>query len=137
MNEGLWYYNHMREYEVEPVTKHDVHMVEMLGRACKLHEAYEFITNKSEQPKPGVWGAMLSACNYHGDMEMGKKVAQLLFELEPENVGYYISLANMCVASGQWKDAVELRKIIHHKKLRKTAGYRLIDVGQGHNCKRC
>ncbi|KAL5743212.1 hypothetical protein ACOSP7_029944 [Xanthoceras sorbifolium] len=130
VNEGLWYYRHMLEkYEVKPVTDHHVCLVDMLGRSGKLHEAYEFIMSMPTQPEAGVWGAMLSACNYHGDTQMGKKVAELLFELEPENVGYYISLSNMYVASGRWKDAVEIREIIQNKNLRKIAGYSLIDVG--------
>lgn len=130
VDEGLWYYNNMlEECEVEPETEHHVWIVDMLGRSGKLQEAYEFINNLPTQPKPGVWGAMLSACNYHGDTKMGKQVAELLFKLEPENVGYYISLSNMFVASGRWKDAVETREIIGRKKLRKTAGYSLIEIG--------
>lgn len=124
VDEGLWYYNQMwEEYEVKPETEHHVCMVDILGRCGKLHEAYEFIKHLPTQPKSGVWGAMLSACNYHGDTKMGKIVAELLFELEPKNIGYYISLSNMYVASGRWRDAVETREIIGAKKLRKTAGY--------------
>ncbi|TXG59200.1 hypothetical protein EZV62_017029 [Acer yangbiense] len=130
VDEGLWYYRHMlEEYEVEPVTEHHVCLVDMLGRSGKLHEAYEFIMSMPKQPEAGAWGAMLSACNYHGDTKMGKKVAEILFELEPENVGYYISLSNMYVACGRWKEAVEIREIILNRNLRKVAGYSLIDVG--------
>lgn len=132
VDEGLRYYNNMlEEYDVRPETEHHVCIVDMLGRSGKLQEAYEFIKNLPIQPKPGVWGAMLSACSHHGDTKMGKQVAELLFKLEPENVGYYISLSNMYVTLGRWKDAVEIREIIEEKKLRKTAGYSLIDVGFG------
>jgi pentatricopeptide repeat protein len=130
VNEGIWYYDLMlEEYGVEPVTEHHVCIVDMLGRSGKLHEAYEFIKQMRRQPEAGVWGALLSACNYHGDLEMGRKVAKLLFELEPENVGYYISLSNMYVSAGSWKDAVELRETIQDQRLKKPAGYSLIDVG--------
>jgi pentatricopeptide repeat protein len=132
VNEGIWYYDLMlKEYGVEPVTEHHVCMVDMLGRSGKLHEAYEFIKQMQTQPEPGVWGALLSACRYHGDVEMGRKVAKLLFELEPDNVGYYISLSNMYVSAGRWKEAVELRKTIQDQRLKKPAGYSLIDVGFG------
>ncbi|XP_062146978.1 pentatricopeptide repeat-containing protein At4g19220, mitochondrial [Alnus glutinosa] len=130
VNEGIWYYDHMlEEYGVEPVTEHHVCIVDMLGRSGKLHEAYEFIKQMRSQPEAGVWGALLTACNCHGDLEMGRKVAKLLFELEPENVGYYISLSNMYVSAGSWKDAVELRETIQDQRLKKPAGYSLIDVG--------
>ncbi|XP_059640366.1 pentatricopeptide repeat-containing protein At4g19220, mitochondrial [Cornus florida] len=132
VNEGVRYYERMfHEFGVEPATEHQVCMVDMLGRSGRLHEAYQFIKQMPSQPEPGVWGALLSACNLHGDLEMGREVAKILFELEPDNVGYYVSLSNMYVAAGSWSDAVELRGIIQDKQLKKPAGYSLIDVGFG------
>lgn len=132
VSEGVCYYNHMsEEYGVEPVTDHHVCMVDMLGRSGRLHEAFDFIKQLKSPPEPGVWGALLSACNYHGDLEIGSKVAELLFELEPQNVGYYISLSNMYVAAGSWKEAVELRNIVEEKQSKKPTGYSLIDIGFG------
>ncbi|XVF52157.1 hypothetical protein PTKIN_Ptkin04bG0242200 [Pterospermum kingtungense] len=132
VNEGLLHYSLMLgEYGVEPVTEHHVCIVDMLGRAGKLQEAYEFIKQIPKEPEPGVWGALLSACNYHGNIEMGRKVAEHVFGLEPDNVGYYISLANMYVSAGGWKDAMELRQIIQDRKLRKLAAYSVIDVASG------
>ncbi|XP_057963797.1 pentatricopeptide repeat-containing protein At4g19220, mitochondrial [Malania oleifera] len=129
IKEGLWYYKCMWEvFGVEPVTEHQVCIVDMLGRSGRLHEAWEFIERMPIQPKPGVWGALLSACNYHGDIEMGIKVVKILFGLEPDNVGYYISLSNAYVAAGRWDDAVELRKKTQDKQLKKPAGYSRIDV---------
>ncbi|KAB2000373.1 hypothetical protein ES319_D12G227000v1 [Gossypium barbadense] len=125
VNEGLWYYRVMlEEYGVEAVTEHQVCVVDMLGRAGKLEEAYEFIKQIPGEAGVGVWGALLSACNYHGNMEMGREVAEHLFGLEPENVvGYYISLANLYVSVGGWKDAMEFRQIIQHKYLKKLPAY--------------
>lgn len=132
VNEGLGYYECMLDkYGVEPVAEHHVCLVDMLGRAGRLSEAYEFIEQmSSSRPEPGVWGALLSACNYHGNVEMGRKVGEILFGLEPENVvGYYISLSNMYVGAGRWDDAVQLRALIQDKRLNKPAGYSLLDVG--------
>ncbi|CAL5359333.1 unnamed protein product [Camellia sinensis] len=133
VDEGQWYYHHMLdEFGVEPITEHHICMVDMLGRSGRLDEAYEFIKKMSIRPEPGVWGALLSACNYHGDLEIGREVAEILFRLEPYNVvGYYVSLFNMYVAAGRWSDAAELRRIIQDKRLKKPAGYSLIDVGCG------
>ncbi|KAK8658841.1 hypothetical protein V6N13_029060 [Hibiscus sabdariffa] len=128
VNEGLSYYRVMLgEYGVEAVTEHQVCIVDMLGRAGKLQEAYEFINQIPGETEAGLWGALLSACNYHGNVEMGRKVAQHLFGLEPENVvGYYIALANLYVGAGGWKDAVELRQIAQHKNLKKLPAYSLL-----------
>ncbi|KAI3703625.1 hypothetical protein L1987_73817 [Smallanthus sonchifolius] len=130
VDEGLRYYNCMSdEYGVEPATEHHVCVVDMLGRSGRLNEAYEFIEKMVVKPDHGVWGAMLSSCNYHGDVEMGKKVGEILFGLEPKNVGYYVSLANTYVAVGSWSDAVKLRNFVQDVRLKKPAGYSLVDVG--------
>lgn len=130
VDEGCWYYNNMfSTFGVHPTTEHHVCMVDILGRSGRLHEAYDFIKKLEVQPDPGIWGAFLSACNYHGDLDMGRAVADILFSLEPENVSYYVALCNMYVAAGRWEEAVNLRTIIQEKQLKKPAGYSLTDVG--------
>ncbi|CAH2078549.1 unnamed protein product [Thlaspi arvense] len=130
IDEGLRYYNQMEDkFGVKPVTEHRVCVVDMLGRAGKMREAYEFIKGIGEPQKAGVWGALLSACNYHGDTKLGKEVAEILFEMEPDNASYYISLSNTYVGLGGWKEAVRLRKMVEDKALKKLPGYSVIDVG--------
>ncbi|CAA7054904.1 unnamed protein product [Microthlaspi erraticum] len=129
IDEGLRYYNQMEvRFGVKPVTEHLVCVVDMLGRAGKLREAYELIKGMGEPQKAGVWGALLSACNYHGDTKLGKEVAEILFEMEPDNASYYISLSNTYVRLGGWEEAVRLRKMVEDKALKKLPGYSLIDV---------
>ncbi|XP_019445123.1 PREDICTED: pentatricopeptide repeat-containing protein At4g19220, mitochondrial-like isoform X2 [Lupinus angustifolius] len=129
IDQGLWYYDCMLDkYGVQPETEHQVYMVDMLGRSGRLDEAYEFTKGLQSNASSGVWGTLLSACNYHGDLKLGKQIAEHLFQVEPQNVGYYISLSNMYVAAGSWKDATDLRQFIQDKGLRKAAGYSLIDV---------
>ncbi|GKG28927.1 hypothetical protein Tco_0416292 [Tanacetum coccineum] len=72
---------------------------------------------------------MLSSCNYHGDIEMGKKVGEILFSLEPKNAGYYVFLANTYVGAGSWSDGVKLREFVDDVRLKKPAGCSLVDVG--------
>ncbi|PIN26281.1 hypothetical protein CDL12_00959 [Handroanthus impetiginosus] len=130
VDEGLMFYDYMlHKSKMQPATEHYVCIVDMLGRSGKLNEAYDFIKNLPTQPEPGIWGALLSACSYHGDLEMGRKVADILFRLEPENVSYYVTLCNMYVAAGRWEEAVELRTMIQYKQLKKPVGRSFIDFG--------
>ncbi|XP_016508205.1 pentatricopeptide repeat-containing protein At4g19220, mitochondrial [Nicotiana tabacum] len=130
VDQGYWHYTRMLdEFGVHPSTEHHVCVVDMLGRSGRLQQAYNFIKDLPSQPDPGIWGALLSACNYHGDLQLGKRVASILLLLEPENVGYHLALSNIYAASGSWKEAGELRDIVHLKGLKKSAGYSLIDVG--------
>lgn len=132
IDEGIGYYNCMFEkYGVKPKIEHQVYVVDMLGRSGRLSEAYEFIKSLKCNVSSGLWGALLSACNYHGEIKMGREIGEILFERYPQNVGYYISLSNMYVGAGSWKDAIEFRETIEDQGLRKSVGYSRIDVGLG------
>ncbi|KAG9458395.1 hypothetical protein H6P81_002903 [Aristolochia fimbriata] len=128
VDEGWKHYNYMEKYGIKPNLKHHVCMVHMLGRAGRLDEAYKFISRIANPPESGVWGALLSACKDHGNLEMGKFVAEKLFALEPENSGYYILLANMYSAAGRWNDVVEIWKEIEDKQLNKPPGWSSINI---------
>ncbi|KAF9617372.1 hypothetical protein IFM89_036293 [Coptis chinensis] len=130
--EGRLYYELMStEFGVEPTIEHHVCYADMLGRSGKLSEAYEFIKDIQPQQQAGVWGALLSACKYHGDIKMGKQVAEHLFNIDPENAGYYVSLFNIYTADGRWSDAMDIRKNFQDRMLRKPPGYSLIDICSG------
>ncbi|KAK4338155.1 hypothetical protein RND71_042642 [Anisodus tanguticus] len=76
----------------------------------------------------GARRAPALACNYHGDLQLGKKVTRILFSLEPENVGYHLALSNIYNATRSWKEAGELGDIVHIKGLKKSDAYSLNDV---------
>nr|AYM00617.1 pentatricopeptide repeat protein [Salvia miltiorrhiza] len=131
VDEGLAYYEcMMSRFKVAPAAEHHVCVVDMLGRSGRIREARDFIEHlPSRGEAAGVWGALLSACSYHGDVEMGREVAEILFSMEPENGSYYVALCNIYVAAGKWEEAVELRSVIHDKHLKKQPGYSFIDIG--------
>ncbi|XP_047339297.1 pentatricopeptide repeat-containing protein At4g19220, mitochondrial [Impatiens glandulifera] len=132
INEGCFYYDKMLdEFGIEPQTEHKVCIVDMLGRNGMLIEAYEFMKGMGTIPEAGIWGALLSSCGYHEDVEMGKEVAKVLFRLEPKNISNYVCLFNMYVGAGRWFEADELRRIMDDLRVRKPAGHSLIDVGMG------
>ncbi|KAL8063806.1 hypothetical protein ABFX02_01G050700 [Erythranthe guttata] len=131
VEEGRLYYECMlKEYGVVPCVEHRVCMVDILGRSGRIREAYDFVRELPEGgEEAGVWGPLLSACGYYGEVEIGREVAEVLFGLEPENVSYYVALCNMYVAVGKWEEAVELRSRIQDKQLKKQVGFSFIDVG--------
>jgi hypothetical protein len=42
-----------------------------------------------------VWMAFLCACRIHGNVEMGKKAAEQVLELDHENAADYVLLSNI------------------------------------------
>ncbi|XP_020547610.1 putative pentatricopeptide repeat-containing protein At1g56570 [Sesamum indicum] len=63
VDEGREYFlSMMRDYGVQPRGKHYAVMVDLLGRAGRLEEAYTFVEMSPCKDHPAVWGALLGAC---------------------------------------------------------------------------
>ena len=58
-------------------------MVDVLRNAGRPEQAYEFIQRMPIEPTAAAWGALLSACRVHRNMELAKVAAKKLFEIEP------------------------------------------------------
>ncbi len=75
-------------------------LVDLLGRAGKLHEAENMIKAMPGKPYVPAWRALLAACKIHGNVEMVERVAKQFLELEPENAVDYVLLSNIYAAAG-------------------------------------
>eukprot|EP01018_Ginkgo_biloba_P029404 Gb_03474 [translate_table: standard] len=129
VDEGWQYFDCMiRDYCITPRVEHYACMVDLLGRAGRLDEAHDFIRKMPLEATAGVWGALLSACRIHCNIELGELVAEHLFHLEPDNAGSYVLLSNIYAAVGRWDEVAKLRTMVKDKGLKKTPGCSLIEV---------
>ncbi|KAE9446739.1 hypothetical protein C3L33_21374, partial [Rhododendron williamsianum] len=129
VEEGFAYFNSMSKvHDMSPGPEHYACMVDLLGRAGRLKEAKNFAESMPIKPDAMVWGALLGACRSHGDLEMGREVAEKLFEIEPHNPGNYILLSNMYSRRGMLKEANEVRRLMGFNGVRKEPGCSWIDV---------
>ncbi|XP_010553976.1 PREDICTED: pentatricopeptide repeat-containing protein At5g39350 [Tarenaya hassleriana] len=129
VDEGLTLFKFMLEHHwtiARP--NHFTCIVDLLGRAGRLKEAYDLITTVPFGLSPTTWGALLSACVVHENAELGEMAANKLFELEPGNTGNYMLLAKIYVALGRWKDAESVRNMMTSVGLRKMPGHSLVEV---------
>ncbi|KAH7864819.1 hypothetical protein Vadar_034239 [Vaccinium darrowii] len=108
-------YPNLKLYRLVPSRDHYGIMVDMLGRAGRLKEAYELIKSMPMQPHAGVWGALLLACTIHTNVEIGEIAAKHCFNLEPNISGYQTLLSNIYASVGRWDDAKILRKGLQEK----------------------
>ncbi|PQP96832.1 hypothetical protein Pyn_11677 [Prunus yedoensis var. nudiflora] len=82
VEEGRKHFESMiKDYSISPGVEHYACMVDLLGRAGCLLEAYKFIETMPVEPDAGVWGALLSACRIHGNVELAELVVQDLWHL--------------------------------------------------------
>lgn len=124
VEEGCRLFDSMiNEYSLVPSTDHYACMVDLLGRSGKLIPAYELLNSMPVEPHAGAWGALLWACKLHGDIELGKKIASRLFELEPLNAANYVLLSDIYAATDRWLDVSVVRNKMDERGLRKIPGY--------------
>ncbi|XP_042490140.1 putative pentatricopeptide repeat-containing protein At1g56570 [Macadamia integrifolia] len=128
--EGLKYFKSMvTGYGITPNQEIYGCVVDLLGRAGKVKEAYELIENMPFKPDETVWGALLGACKAYGDSNLGKLAAQKLLDLRPSCIETYVILSNIYAADGRWGEFAKTRKLIRSIGNRKEAGRSWIEVG--------
>ncbi|XP_010240804.2 PREDICTED: pentatricopeptide repeat-containing protein At2g22070-like [Nelumbo nucifera] len=129
VEEGFGYFESMgRVHGMKPGPEHYACMVDMLGRSGRLDEAKRFIESMPIRPDPSVWGALLGACRNYGYLDMGKEVAEKLFEMEPNNPGNYVLLSNIYTHYGKLEEAKEIRRLMGINGARKEPGCSWIDI---------
>ncbi|CAN1326033.1 Pentatricopeptide repeat-containing protein At4g30700 [Linum perenne] len=120
----------IRDHGFEPISEHYACMVDILGRAGKLEEALEFIKGIPGNPSPPIWSTLLGACMIHKDMNMARLASEKLFELDPENMGYYVLMSNIYSSERNYPGAASVRQVAKKKKLAKTPGCTLVEIHQ-------
>ena len=118
----------VHDHGFEPLPEHYACMVDLLGRAGNLGKALDFIRKMPVKPGPPVWGALLGACMIHKNANLARLASDKLFELDPQNVGYYVLLSNIYSAGQNYPEAASVRGVVKRRKLAKTPGCTLIEV---------
>eukprot|EP01018_Ginkgo_biloba_P037421 Gb_09407 [translate_table: standard] len=129
VDEGWHHFDCMtQDYGIVPMVKHYACMVDLLGRAGRLDGAHDFIKKMPIEPDASVWGALLGACRIHCNIDLGERVAECLFNLEPGNAGFYVLLSNIYAAAERWDDVAKVRTMMKDRGVKKTPGWSLIEV---------
>ncbi|KAF5744583.1 hypothetical protein HS088_TW07G00158 [Tripterygium wilfordii] len=120
---GQILFNKMQQkYGIIPRLEHYACMVDLLGRAGRLSEAYEWIKTMPIEPDLFVWGALLGACRNHGNIDLAEIAAKHLQELEPSNKGNKMLLSKVYADAGSWNDVTRYKKMMKRKKKNKFSG---------------
>lgn len=129
VEEGFRFFNVMKEkFRIVPGIKHYGCMLDLLGRAGRLNDAFEFLKELPIKPTPLLWRTLLAACNSHGNVKLGKLVLEQIFEMDDSQSGDYVIFSNMCAQAGEWEDAIRIRKLMKEKGVRKVPGCSSIEV---------
>ncbi|KAK6261181.1 hypothetical protein QUC31_006997 [Theobroma cacao] len=126
---GCKFFESMVEgYKLQPQVEHYTCVVDLLGRAGHLNQAYDLIMSMPCDPDDRVWGSLLGSCRSHGNEKLAKVVANHIFKLDATSIGYRVLLANLYEDLGKPNEVVKVRSEIKDMGLRKQPGCSWIDI---------
>ncbi|KZV48664.1 pentatricopeptide repeat-containing protein-like [Dorcoceras hygrometricum] len=126
---GRYYFESMqKDYGIRPRLNHYACMIDLLGRSGKTHEAEELLNKMDIKPDAAVWKALLAACRMHKNIDLAKRAATALLELNPRDSVPYVVLSNIYSSTEKWKEAATVRKKMKSKGLRKERGCSWVEM---------
>ncbi|KAL6608200.1 hypothetical protein ACP70R_041263 [Stipagrostis hirtigluma subsp. patula] len=126
---GLEILNSMSsQYGVHPRVEHYACVVDMLGRGGLLDDAKAFIEDGPFKDNVLLWQALMGACSFHKNSEIGKYAAEKLLLLDPDCTAAYVLLSNIYSSEGRWDDRARVMKRMREMGLRKDTGKSWIEL---------
>ena len=61
-------------------------------------------------------------------MKLVEISARKLFELDPNNCGYYILLSNIYADAGRWEDVEKMRVIMKNRGVANLPGFSVVEL---------
>ncbi|KAI5650197.1 hypothetical protein M9H77_36202 [Catharanthus roseus] len=127
VEEGLETFSKMGKYGLSANIKHYGCLVDLLGRAGKLEEAYNLIQGMPVEPNEKVLGALLGACLIHSDTYMAERVLKKIEDLNyignSSDPRHYVLLSSIYAVSEKWQKAEGMRVALTAQGSQKTPGY--------------
>ncbi|KAI3462928.1 hypothetical protein Pfo_019591 [Paulownia fortunei] len=123
VDEGFYYLNRMmREFGIEPGLEHYTCIVGLLGRAGRLDEAENFMRSNPIKWDVVAWRTLLNACHVHRNYGLGRRVADIVLHMNPNDVGTCILMSNMHAKAKRWDEVVAVRKLMRERNIKKEPG---------------
>uniref|UniRef100_A0A0D9WXE9 Pentatricopeptide repeat-containing protein n=1 Tax=Leersia perrieri TaxID=77586 RepID=A0A0D9WXE9_9ORYZ len=119
----------VKDYKIDPTPKHLACLVDLLGRAGRIRDAYEFLVNMSCDANVDVIGAFLGACRMRGNIDLAKWAASSLFSLNPNDPINYLLISNTYAAAGSWSELAKVRSVMRNMCGNKVPGCSWIETG--------
>ncbi|KAL9247890.1 hypothetical protein vseg_021270 [Gypsophila vaccaria] len=129
VQEGCSIFTSLNKHGISPKVEHYGCMVDLLGKANLLSQAFELVESMPFNPGEKVLGALLSACVMHQDREVGRKVVAVLRDrAEPMSDGEFMMVSNLHATCGEWEEAARWRQKMSDEGILKNAGCSLIEL---------
>ncbi|GAB2227628.1 hypothetical protein Drorol1_Dr00009454 [Drosera rotundifolia] len=111
---------------VTPAAEHYACVVDLLGRSGHLQEAKEFISQMPIEADAVIWSALLKACCFWMDFDVGERVAEKMFSFDSTSA--YVIMSNMNARLGNWDEKTRIRRSMMDLDVKKKPGCSWIEL---------
>ncbi|KAK1304690.1 Pentatricopeptide repeat-containing protein [Acorus calamus] len=120
------------QYQLRPKIEHYSCMVDLLGRAGCLDEAFELVNNMTVPLDSIIWVSLLGACRTHCNIKLADEVRRvvLINSSESLNLGLFLLLGSVYASMGWWTDVEGIRRLMEDRGMRKTSGRSWVEVDE-------
>lgn len=129
VDQGLSIFESMsRDFGVQPGVEHHACIVDLLCRAGRVEEAYNFYKGNFLEPAVDVLSMLLDTCRANGNLELGDIISQDVIMLKPNSAGNYVQIAHCYASMSRWNSMEEAWAQMRSLGLRKLPGWSFIDL---------
>ncbi|KAI5657720.1 hypothetical protein M9H77_26513 [Catharanthus roseus] len=129
INEGMQFFLLMKDrYGISPSLEHFTCVVSLLGRSGHLRVAEDLINEMPFQADDVLLITMLNACWCWKDLDVGKRVAEKLFALDPKPIPACVIMSNLYAKLGRWAEKMTMRKMLNKLEVKKDPGCSWIEL---------
>lgn len=121
------FYDMKSRFGVCPDQRHFSCMVDLLGRAGMVSQAEELVLLALEEANSVMWSSLLRSCRIHRNATVGRRAAEKLMELEPEDPAVSLQVSNFFAEIGEFEMSRHNRQLAMARKLRREIGHSLIE----------
>ncbi|KAJ6828627.1 pentatricopeptide repeat-containing protein-like [Iris pallida] len=115
-------------YGIVPRAEHYGCMVDVLGRAGRVEEAWELVRLMPMEPDEYVLKSLLSACcSSDGFVEYAEWAAEKLRRLDVRHASSYVLLSNAYIGTERWEESARVRRLMRELGVRKSSGQSSVD----------
>ncbi|KAK0580386.1 hypothetical protein LWI29_001251 [Acer saccharum] len=99
VQEGVRYFESMtRDHGIVRNQEHYACLIDLMGRAGCFDRLIKQLEKMPCELDGRLWNAILGVCRIHGNIELGRKAAEQLMELEPQSSAAYVLLSSIYAA---------------------------------------
>ncbi|KAK8563057.1 hypothetical protein V6N13_018401 [Hibiscus sabdariffa] len=128
VEEGIRYFESMfSDHGINPDQQHYACLIDLLGRAGRFDLLMNHLEKMPCKPDSQVWNALLGVSRIHGNLELGRKAAEQIIELQPQSSAAYVLLSSIYAALGKWESVEKVRHLMNKRRVRKEVALSWIE----------